>query len=162
MTKTTVLELASSKNKFESYRFPPRATVIAAHEFLDPLVGTEVHVGDWLCITQNCINDFSKVTGDRQQKAHADSPFGSTIAHGVLLISLIPRLQGFNQGNERYWGRSRLTVINDLTAVRFLTPVKAGASIRSRTKLLSVVANKRSLDIREEVSVYFTLARNTK
>ncbi len=87
------------------------------------------------------------------ERAQNDSPFGSTIAHGLLLLSLIPGLRGFDQDAMGYWGSSRLMIINNVSAVRFLTPVKADAKIRSRTKLLSVKANKRSLDIREEVSV---------
>jgi len=149
----------STKTKFDSYRFPPSVTIMEAHDSLISLVWKEVHVGNWLRVTQNCIDDFSRVTNDKQwihvdvEWARTDSPFGTTIAHELLLLSLIPRLRGFDQKIEGYWGKSRLMVINDMTEAKFLTPVKANADIRSRTKLASVTANKRSLDIREEVSV---------
>jgi acyl dehydratase len=66
------------------------------------LVGTEFLVGDWITITQEQIDAFAHATGDRQwihtdpERAARGSPFGTTIAHGYLTVSLLPQqTQGF-------------------------------------------------------------------
>ena len=72
----------------------------AALEELKLKVGTETHVGLWLEIDQERINKFAEATGDFQwihvdeDRAASESPFGSTIAHGYLTLSLIPHLTG--------------------------------------------------------------------
>ena len=64
-------------------------------------VGTEIHVSDWVEITQDMINAFGKATGDMQwihtnpERAAAESPYKTTIAHGYFTLSLYPNLRGF-------------------------------------------------------------------
>ncbi len=107
---------------------------------LDDFVGRELGVSDWLTVDQARIDAFAACTGDRQwihvdpERARRESPFGTTIAHGLLTLSLLPTLreqigvvpegvaQVLNYGSDR---------------VRFLTPVKAGARIRARVTLTS-------------------------
>jgi acyl dehydratase len=62
------------------------------------LAGREIHLGLWLQIDQQRIDDFARVTGDQQwihtdpQRAAKESPYGTTIAHGFLTLSLLPYL----------------------------------------------------------------------
>ena len=104
---------------------------------LQPLVGQEIAVGSWLPITQSMIDAFAQVTGDRQwihidaERARRESPYGSTIAHGFLTLSLLSRLHGENVQIEEV-GR---TINYGLNRVRFPAPVIVGASIRARSTL---------------------------
>ncbi|CDZ26079.1 MaoC family dehydratase [Neorhizobium galegae] len=102
------------------------------------LVGTEVGVSDWLTVDQPMIDLFAKATHDHQfihvdpERALAESPFGGTIAHGFLTLSLlsamnfdcVPRIReqtmGINYGFDR---------------IRFMSPVKSGSRIRGHFTL---------------------------
>ena len=67
-------------------------------EELQPKIGSEIHMGAWLAMTQERIDEFAKATGDFQwihvdpKKAEKESPFGGSIAHGFLRLALIPFL----------------------------------------------------------------------
>ena len=105
---------------------------------IQDLVGTEVGVSDWITVDQPMIDLFADATHDHQfihvdpQRAAADSPFGGTIAHGFLTLSLlsamnfdcVPKVReqtmGINYGFDR---------------VRFMSPVKSGARVRGHFKL---------------------------
>ena len=104
---------------------------------LPPLVGQEVAVSDWTTVTQQQIDLFAEATGDHQW-IHVDEerakagPFGGTIAHGFLTLSLIPRF--FDSAFEiRNVG---MGVNYGLNRVRFTSPVPAGSRLRGRFKLL--------------------------
>ncbi|MCP5357891.1 MAG: MaoC family dehydratase [Pseudomonadales bacterium] len=112
-------------------------------EEAERLVGEEVGVTPWLEITQARIQQFAEATGDHQfihldpERAKAETPFGGTIAHGFLTLSLLSWF-GSQTGTVRI--RDCRMVINyGLDTVRFLNPVKAGARIRARYTLLGVV-----------------------
>ena len=108
---------------------------------LGDFVGRELGVSDWVVVDQARIDAFAACTGDRQwihvdvERAERESPFGGTIAHGYLSLSLLASLAieigivpkdasaGLNYGLDK---------------VRFMTPVKAGARVRSRVTLASV------------------------
>jgi acyl dehydratase len=96
-------------------------------------IGQEVAVSDWLVIDQTRIDHFAAVCGD-DQWIHTDpvraaaSPFGATIAHGFLTLSLLASLMRETVGID-----GMATAINyGLNRVRFVTPVPAGARIRAR------------------------------
>jgi acyl dehydratase len=108
------------------------------HEFasvdqLAAAVGTELGPGDWLTIHQDRIDAFAEATGDHQW-IHVDpvraaaSPFGSTIAHGYLTLSLLPLLV---RGLYRVDG-VRMGINYGLGVVRFPSPVPVGSSVRAR------------------------------
>ena len=107
-------------------------------------VGAETRVSDWTTITQAQINQFAEATGDFQW-IHVDvekagqSPFGATIAHGFLTLSLIPFLAGRGDSDAppRYAG-AKMGINYGLNKVRFPNPVRVGAKVRSRTELLNV------------------------
>lgn len=107
---------------------------------LHPLIGTEVAVGEWLEISQQRINQFAEATGDQQwihideARAAAESPYGGTIAHGFLTLSLIPHLM--SQTVRVHGGR--MGVNYGLNRVRFTAPVPAGKRIRARVTPLKI------------------------
>lgn len=101
-------------------------------------VGQEVAVSDWITITQQQVSLFADATGDHQwihvdpDKAAA-GPFGTTIAHGFLTLSLLPRF--FESSFEI--AESRMGVNYGLNKVRFMAPVPVGSRLRARMTLLS-------------------------
>ncbi|MDB5931181.1 MAG: MaoC-like dehydratase [Polaromonas sp.] len=100
--------------------------------------GQEIAVSDWITITQQQVNLFADATHDHQwihvdpEKAAA-GPFGTTIAHGFLTLSLLPR---FFESSFEIIG-SRMSVNYGLNRVRFMAPVPVGSRLRARMKLLS-------------------------
>lgn len=109
----------------------------ASLDELKPLVGQEIAASDWLPVTQELINSFAQVTGDHQwihvevERACRDSPFGATIAHGLLTLSLVSQL---HLGSVTIGG-VRQTINYGFNRVRFPAPVPAGARIRTRSQL---------------------------
>jgi len=107
---------------------------------LKAMVGREVGVSDWFSVTQERIAAFAACTEDRQwihvdpEKA-ARSPLGGTVAHGFLLLSLLPH---FNFENEVFAGRFRMAVNYGLDRVRFPHPVRAGSRVRNRAVLKAI------------------------
>jgi len=110
------------------------------------LVSQEIHIGPWLEIDQQRIDDFARVTGDEQwihidpERAARESPYRTTIAHGFLTLSLLPYLTQSNHPEffaSNYPGM-RLRVNYGLNRVRYPAPVLCGARIRARTAVQSV------------------------
>jgi len=106
-------------------------------------LGSELHCGPWLEIDQQRIDAFAAATGDLQwihtdpQRARLESPYGSTVAHGYLTLSLLPMLTESNAPGffERNYPGMRLRLNYGLNRVRFPAPVRAGARVRARTML---------------------------
>ena len=100
-------------------------------------VGTELGVSDWFIVDQRRIDTFAEATGDNQwihvdsERAQAESPYGSTIAHGLLTLSLIPALskQCFVVEN------AKMGINYGLNKVRFVAPVPVNSSVRVRSEL---------------------------
>ena len=111
--------------------------VVSRPQGLAEFVGREVAVSEWLEVTQERIQQFAEASGDRQwihtdpRRAQKDSPYGSTIAHGFLTLSLISRLM---EQAIRVEG-TRFAVNYGLNRVRFPAPVRAGAKIRAHFNL---------------------------
>ena len=128
---------------------------------LQTLCGQEIAVGDWLTIDQPRIDAFAAATGDTQWihidplRAAKESPYGSTVAHGFLTLSLLPFLTGSNTPDylQRHFPEMRLRVNYGLNKLRFPAPVKCGARIRARTTLKEVTA----LDVGLEVIYLFSV-----
>ena len=126
---------------------------------LQPRLGEETHVGDWLEVNQERINQFAEVTDDRQwlhtdpQRAALESPFKTTIAHGFLTLALLPVLTDSVNPERPQYPRARMAVNYGLNQVRFPYPVKAGSRVRARTRLASVVPIKRGLELVNEITV---------
>ena len=121
-------------------------------------LGAEIFIGEWENIDQECINNFADVTGDKQwihinpEKAKVESPFKSTIAHGFLTLALIPKLTDSLQPKNLY-PDVRMVVNYGLNQVRFPYPIRSGARIRARVKLISAVPMKNSIELVNEVSI---------
>jgi acyl dehydratase len=103
-------------------------------------LGEEIAVSDWLTVTQERIQQFADATGDHQwihldvERAATESPFGTTIAHGFLTLSLVSVLL-----REAFRIRGlRLAVNCGLNRVRFTAPVPAGSRVRARVAPASV------------------------
>jgi acyl dehydratase len=108
------------------------------HAQFPGLVGKDLAVGDWLEVTQERIDRFADATDDHQW-IHVDTeraktgPFGRTIAHGYLTLSLVA---GFSQQNLRIADEA-MSINYGLNKVRFPTPVPAGSRLRARFTLQS-------------------------
>ena len=104
-------------------------------------VGRELGVSDWVTVDQQRINEFAECTGDTQwihvdvERAKRESPFGTTIAHGYLTLSLLPVMQ-HDVGTLPEGVTAALNYGAD--RLRFITPVKAGARIRDHITLVAV------------------------
>jgi acyl dehydratase len=132
----------------------------AAFEALTKQVGQEVHVSDWLTITQDRINAFAAATDDPQwihvdpARAKAESPYGSTIAHGYLTLSLQIPLRGMVSTSKPFIPGAKSVVNYGLNKLRFPNAVKVGAKIRGRFSLVSVeVIAPNALQITETYTV---------
>ena len=107
---------------------------------INEFVGRELGVSDWITVDQERINQFADCTGDHQwihvdiERAQRESPFGTTIAHGYLTLSLLPAMQ-YAVGTLPDGVKAALNYGAD--RVRFINPVKAGARIRDRITLVA-------------------------
>jgi acyl dehydratase len=115
--------------------------IIPDVEGLRALAGQHVGTSDWVVVSQERINAFADATGDHQWihvdrgRAAAESPYGATIAHGFLTLSLISALMR----NALSIGEVRMTINYGVNRVRFVSAVPAGARIRARIALASLV-----------------------
>ena len=115
---------------------PPK--ILDSPQALRNLIGKELAPTDWFTVTQDRINKFAEATEDRQwihlneSRAKNESPFGTTIAHGFLTLSLVSH---FMKQAIEVRGGVRLAVNYGLNKVRFPSPVKSGAKIRARVKV---------------------------
>jgi acyl dehydratase len=109
-------------------------------EALEAEVGKDVAVSDWLIMTQERVNQFAVATDDPQwihvdrERAERESPFGGTIAHGYLTLSLLPR---FFEA-EVAFSFARMSINYGTNKVRFPSPLRVGRRIRGRFSLLTV------------------------
>jgi acyl dehydratase len=104
------------------------------------LVGTDLGVSDWLLVDQARVDLFAEATGDRQfihvdPVAAAATPFGGTIAHGFLTLSLLAVLMP--EGAIVLQG-IKMGVNYGIEKQRFLAPVRTGSRVRARHKLLAL------------------------
>jgi acyl dehydratase len=116
--------------------------VVKKFSGLDELVaaeGAELGPTDWLEVTQDRVNLFADATDDHQwihvdPERAANGPFGGTIAHGLLTLSLLPHFT-----HQLYTVDNIAMAINyGYNKVRFITPVRVGAKIRARAQIAKV------------------------
>ena len=109
-------------------------------------IGSELGTSDWLLVDQARIDIFAEATGDHQwihvdaERAKAESPYGATIAHGLLTLSLIPALskQCFVVENVR------MGINYGFNKVRFIAPVVVDSRVRVRSRLADVAKTDES------------------
>lgn len=111
---------------------------------LQAKVGTEVHLSDWMTITQERINAFAGATDDHQwihvdaERASRESPYGAPIAHGYLTLSLQVPLRGLVDAGKPLAPGVRNVINYGLNKLRFPNAVRAGARLRGRFTLVAV------------------------
>jgi acyl dehydratase len=115
--------------------------VVETLDSLRELVGREIAVTEWFPVTQDRIQQFAEATEDRQwihldaERARRESPYGTTIAHGFLTLSLLSQLM--KQAIQIRTG-VRMGINYGLNRVRFPSPVGTGSRIRARFTLQSL------------------------
>ncbi|MDX2485167.1 MAG: MaoC family dehydratase [Pseudodonghicola sp.] len=113
-------------------------TALAAQE---ALIGTEIGLSDWITVDQPMIDAFADITHDHQwihvnpERAAAEAPFGGTIAHGFLTLSLASR---FGEDCFTPMPGEAMTLNYGFNKLRFLSPVPSGARLRGRFTLTAV------------------------
>jgi acyl dehydratase len=113
-------------------------------ETLKSQIGKEIHVSDWLTVSQERIDAFANATDDRQwihvdvERASRESPYGAPIAHGYLTLSLLVPLRGLVDASKPYLPGVKQVINYGLNKLRFPNAVKAGARIRGRFGLVAV------------------------
>ena len=120
----------------------PETRVVDSIDEIRALVGEELGVGTWMEVTQERVNAFADATGDHQwihvdPERAAKGPFGGTIAHGYLTLSLTLLLGREMQGT-RISLPAKMGVNYGLNRVRFVSPVRVGKRIRLRSRLVNV------------------------
>jgi len=101
--------------------------------------GTDLGASDWLVIDQERIDRFAEATGDHQwihvdPERAKDGPFGRTIAHGLLTLSLLPVLQ-----HQLYAVEDVTMAVNyGMNRVRFMSPVPVDSKVRARASITAV------------------------
>jgi acyl dehydratase len=119
-------------------------------------VGTEVHVSDWLTVTQEMISEFGRATRDEQwihvnpARAAKESPYKATIAHGYFTLSLYPYLRGLVQEGQPIFPGVKNVINYGINKLRFPNAVVVGSRIRARCKIVAVEDVKNSLQLTEE------------
>ena len=129
-----------------------------AYESMQSSIGSDPVAGDWFELTQERINGFADTTLDHQfihidPERAAQTPFGGTVAHGFLTLSMLvhlsttfpvdtPRLEGVLMG-----------VNYGLNKVRFINPVPAGSRIRATSQTIDVVLKGNAIDMTRLMTV---------
>jgi len=136
--------------------------ILSSFQDFEPYIGKELGVSDYLTITQEQINTFADATLDHQwihvdtEKAQAESPYKTTIAHGYLTVSLLPVL----------WAQivevrnTKLLVNYGIEKLKFNQAVTVGSQVRVRAKLVSAV-NLRGIT-KAEIGVEMEIEGNKK
>jgi len=119
--------------------------VIHGMEELRSLIGQEAGVSDWVPVTQEMINRFAELSGDDQwihvdvERARKETPFGATIAHGFLTVSLLSQL---SRQAVDVRGDFKMRINYGFNRLRFVSPVPAGSRVRARFTPQKVTDNE--------------------
>ncbi|MDQ3074942.1 MAG: MaoC family dehydratase [Pseudomonadota bacterium] len=113
---------------------------IATLDDIRARIGSKIGVSDWILVDQQRIDSFADITEDRQfihvdPAAAAQTPFGGTIAHGFLSLSLLSRMAA---DVMQIPDTTRMAVNYGLDRVRFIVPVRAGSRVRGHFTLDAV------------------------
>lgn len=126
---------------------------------LQSKIGQEIHVSDWVEVTQEVINDFAKATRDDQwihvdeERAATESPFRKTIAHGFFTLSLYPYLRGAADSEKPLFPGAKSVINYGLNKLRFPNAVTVGSRIRARCSVVSAENVKNSLELVENYTI---------
>jgi acyl dehydratase len=132
---------------------------MALHQRLQAELGEETYIGEWFLVDQACIDQFAVATGDHQwihidpERSALESPFKTTIAHGFLTLSLIPKLTDTVNPEKQDYPEARLVVNYGMNKVVFPAPVKVNARIRARSRIIDIKFLRRGLELAREVTI---------
>ena len=133
-------------------------SIDAALSEIESQVGKVTHVSDWLTVDQAQVNAFAGATHDHQwihvdpDRARAESPFGTPVAHGFLTLSLMPGLRGLVDADKPLFPGVKNVINYGLNKVRFPAPVPVGSRLRGQFTLSEV--SRKSDQVLELVEVY--------
>jgi acyl dehydratase len=122
-------------------------------------LGQEIHCSDWLEVSQQRIDAFAQATGDLQWihtdpvRAARESPWGGTVAHGYLTLSLYPALRGLVEAREPLFPGVTRMVNYGLDKLRFPNAVRSGSRVRAHYVLLKVEEVPGGLQLTERYTV---------
>src|SRR5262249_45418757 len=124
-------------------------------------IGTDEGTGEWFEVTQEQVNQFADVTHDHQfihvdPEAAKATPFGGTIAHGFLTLSMLTKLSSGASSAQPDPARfdGMLMGINyGFNKVRFVSPVKVGSRIRARAVTTNVEQKRNALEVTRDFTV---------
>ena len=122
-------------------------------------LGTIIHIGEWIDVSQERINQFGKITEDMQwihidpERAEQESPFKTTVAHGFLTLALLPKMTDSVDPKSNMFPTAKMTINLGLNQVRFPYPVKAGNRVRAVSTLSKVTPVRKGLEIEREIKV---------
>ena len=112
-------------------------------------------------VSQEMIDRFAELTGDHQwihvdvERCKKESPFGTTIAHGFLTLSLLPRMSGRSEREPEWTLVGQGNVVNyGSDKIRFLAPVPSGSVLHSRSRLVDVEATPKGTRLVREIAVH--------
>lgn len=126
---------------------------------LQQRIGEEIHVSEWVDVTQARIDAFAEATGDHQwihvdpARAVRESPYRATIAHGYLTLSLYPMLRGLVAADRPVFPGVKQVINYGLDKLRFPSAVRAGSRVRAHCTLLKVEEVPGGLQVTEQFSV---------
>jgi acyl dehydratase len=132
-----------------------------AFELFRADIGKDQGVGEWFQVTQEQIDQFADVTHDHQfihvdPERAKDTPFGTTIAHGFLTLSMLTHLSGSASSGPPDPGKyaGMLTGINyGFNRVRFISPVRVGSRIRARAVTTNAELKGDAVDLTRTITV---------
>ncbi len=131
----------------------------AAYEILKQTEGDDQGTGDWFQVTQEQINQFADCTQDHQfihldeERAKAETPFGGTIAHGFLTLSMLVHLSTSIPADTPPLDGIVMGINYGLDKVRFINPVSTGKRIRAQSAVKSVILKGTAIDTTRTFSV---------
>jgi acyl dehydratase len=125
---------------------------------LKGLVGKELGVSEWTLVDQKRIDAFADLTEDHQfihvdPAAAKQTPLGSTIAHGFLTLSLLPKLSAGSSDGVAIVGYGNATNYG-AEGLRFLSPVPAGSKVHARRRLKAVEATPKGTKVTSQVAIH--------
>jgi len=130
----------------------------AAYDTLSPLIGNDPVAGDWFTVDQDRIQAFADATLDHQfihvdPERAAQTPFGGTIAHGFLTLSLLGHLLASVPAALPDFDGAVMGVNYGMNKVRFVSPVRAGAEVRATAATVDVQLKGDAVDHTQAITI---------
>ena len=126
---------------------------------LESQIGTEIFTSDWITVDQEKIDAFAAATNDHQwihtdpERAAKESPYGGTIAHGYLIISLYPQMRRNVVDGVPVYPGVKSSINYGLNKLRFPSGVRAGSRVRGHTELIKVEKIRNAIQMIEKLTV---------